>query len=432
MPQPDWSRTLLDPAAMRAHLAAALPGWHDAGGTLRLHQSRRRISRRTEEEGALYLGVAYEWAEPSTAPGCYLRAYSRGISAAVAASTGGIHLPALDAVAYPLPHDPTLRALPRFLDASGVAEALPAWAAALASPRIVRYEPESHCTARVALREAGGGSRVAYGKCYADERWRAQAALLLALWPHGETHHDAFAVARPLGAYAGFGALWTEARNGAPLRDALARRETEAARWIARVVRGLQRLQALPPLARTPLDPPALLVRSRKQAGKLARADATLRAGLDLLLERLTQTLPRTTAPVNVHGDFHVDQMLAGDDGRVVLFDFDNLALGDPAHDVADCASQLLCDERFDATQRGALARALVAGATDGFGRSLARTHLDWHLRALLLRKAYSFFVRHAVDWRARVAHALALAGCGLQALDDACGAAKPSTGATA
>ena len=42
---------------------------------------------------------------------------------------------------------------------------------------------------------------------------------------------------------------------------------------------------------------------------------------------------------------------------------------------------------------------------------------LDWHLRVLLLRKAYSFFVRHRPGWRLRTQRALALADLGLAAL---------------
>lgn len=416
MPQIDHSRLLLDASAVAPYLAEAIPAWRDAGpARLRVHQSRRRISRKTEEQGAPYLGVAYEWIGEGATPWCYLRAYSRGLSAGEAARTGGIHLPALDAVAYLLPNDPTLAALPRFLDRAGVDEALPREYSAPTAPRIVRYEPESHCTARFVLGDATGRLRAVYGKCYGDERWRAQARHLLALWPNGEIHVDAFAVARPLGAYAGFGAVWTEARDGIALRRELLGRD--AARWTARAVRGLQHLQAMPPLADTRLDAPALLARTDKQARKLLRADPSLRASIEPLLDRLARTQPEPTGLVNVHGDFHVDQMVCSGD-RVVLFDFDNLALGHPAHDIADFVSQLVTDATLAAPQRMALARGFIAGAGDAFGRGIERVDLDWHLRLLLVRKAYSFFVRHGVDWRQRAEQALGLAARGFEAFD--------------
>ena len=422
MPHPDLSRLLLDAPRIGAQLCRQIPAWRGLDAAqLVVQQSRRRISRKTEEAGAPYLGVTYGWTDAVPhAPWLYLRAHSRGTSLeAAAAGRGAIHLADLDAVAWLLPDEPALGALPRFLDTDTVAALLPGMGdAAMAHrsegrARIVRYEPESHCTARYVMRR-GGQVEVVYGKCHADDRWQTNAALLMTLWPYGQTHREAFTVARPLAGHAGLRALWQQGVEGVALRDALAGPHAQA--WLGHAVDALRHLQSVHDLSRTRLDAGQLYARTAKQAHKLQRADPELAALLQPLLVELSD-LPAASALVNVHGDFHVDQLLCSD-GRLVLFDFDNFALGHAAHDVADCASQLLIDPGFAPTQRRALARQFTALARDAFGRRLAVDELHWHLRVLLLRKAYSCFVRHPPDWAERAREAIGFAQQGLAVLD--------------
>lgn len=422
MPHPDFSRLLLDAPRIGAQLCEQVPAWRGRDPAhLVVHQSRRRISRKTEEAGAPYLGVAYGWTDAAPdAPWLYLRAHSRGTSAAAAADSGALHLDELDAVAWLLPHDPALGALPRFLDADTVAALLPGSGVVTLAPRsegrarIVRYEPESHCTARYVIHQ-GGEAETIYGKCHADERWRANAALLMSLWPYGQTHREAFEVARPLGGHAGLRALWQQGAEGRALREVLA--GAEATLWLGRAVNGLQQLQSIHGLSHARLDAGALFARTTKQAHKLQRAEPALAVALQPLLAELAR-LPADGVLVNVHGDFHVDQLLCREQ-RLVLFDFDNFAIGQAAHDVADFASQLLIDTGFAPERRRVLARQFTALAREAFGRRLEVDALHWHLRVLLLRKAYSCFVRHAPDWAERAQEAIALAQRGLAALED-------------
>ncbi|MFO1219228.1 MAG: aminoglycoside phosphotransferase family protein [Burkholderiaceae bacterium] len=419
MPTPDHSALLLDAPRIGEQLVQWIPAWRGCDpARLVLHQSRRRISRKTEEAGAPYLGVAYAWADESMrAPWLYLRAHSRGTSAAAAREHGALHLPSIDAVAWLLPHDPALKALPQMLDGDATArgvvgEPFAPGRGAEWHAGIVRYEPESHCTVRFTARGAPELPAI-YGKCHADARWKVNARHLRALWSYGESHSDAFAVARPLAASAELQALWQQGVAGTPLREALA--DDDAERRLAQLVRGLQGLQAMAPLATDRLDPAVLLARTRKQASKLVRAEPALAPSLVRVMTAL-ERLPLATTSVNVHGDFHIDQLLVSG-SRLVLFDFDNLALGHPAHDVADCASQLLTDSGLAESRRRWLARHLIDVARDAFDRCCVEADLQWHLRALLLRKAYSFFVRHRAGWITQAREAIALAEQGLQAV---------------
>lgn len=420
---PRW----LDAGFLAPRLHAALPGCAGsqlAGATL--HQSRRRLSRKTEEQGApfLDLGVALQIVQADGTPDtrwCHLQVCSRGHSAALAREGGGTHLPELDAVLWPMEGDTALDQLPAFLDPAQAHAAVARWcdgplAAGATPPRVqvVRYEPRTHVVARFELPRLRR-PRAVWGKAYAGDTWQAVARRLIVLWPYGQQQDAAFRIARPAGASAALRTVWQDEVLADPLRDSLATPAGPA--LLAQTAEALGRLQAMPLLSSQLLGPAQLLARATKQARKLAMADASLAAALGTLVQQLAAGLPAPAAPCNVHGDFHVDQLRVIE-GRLVLFDLDEFAVGHAAHDIADFASQLLTDDALAPALRTGLASGFVSDAVAASPHRVAADDLDWHLRALLLRKAYSFFVRHRSGWPQRVRHALALAAGGLAALD--------------
>lgn len=419
---------LLDTTTVGAHLQAALPAARGARlvGT-HLHQSRRRISRKTAAHAAPWFDLTYAL-DLQCGDGahrtlwCHLQACSGGLAGRLAddggRAAGAIHLPALDALLWPLAADPALTQLGDFLDGTQVQAAVArgcdgtAVGPVPAAATLVRYEARTHAVARIELPQPGR-PRAVWGKAYAGEQWRAVAQRLLLLWPCGEQQRAAFAVARPVGASAALRSVWQDEVDGAPARAALA--TACATSLLDRVAESLARLQALPLLSSTSLAPTVLLERATKQAHKLTLATPAWGEALQALLKHLASTCPAAGAPCNVHGDFHVDQLRVAED-RLVLFDFDEFAVGDPAHDVADFASQLLTDATLPDALRRRLARHFVAAAP----RAATPASLDWHLRVLLLRKAYSFFVRHRAGWRDATWHALGLAALGAECLQPA------------
>lgn len=416
----DRSRVLLDAGAMAPLLHRVLP---EAVGTrcvgARLHQSRRRVSRKTEQSLAPYLDAAYEvdvqGPDGPRTLWCSLQGCSGGQAATLAHDGGGLHVPALDAVVWPLLADPALPQLAPFLDAAQVQAMLspPDAATGGCSVQVRRYEPRSHVVARFELTLLGRRQAL-WAKAHAGAVSLQVANRLRVLWPVGQARPDAFALARPLAGSAALGAVWQAEVAGTPMRQVLDGDGAEP--WLGRVGVALAHLQDLPLLGDERLDPAALLARGAKQARKLQRADPALQGALAPLVARLAQQLPDTERLVNAHGDFHVDQLMVAE-GRLHLFDLDTFAQAHAAHDIADFASQLLTDDECPAPLRARQAASWVDAAVRASRSPVPTADLDWHLRVLLLRKAYSCFVRHRPHWPQRVRQALGLAALGLQAL---------------
>ncbi|NMG75573.1 hypothetical protein [Aromatoleum diolicum] len=450
----DISRLLTDEVAMTGLLQRGLPGFRD--GLARIEgcsvtQSRRRISRRTREQGAPYLGVCYALAVRDTLTGrlgsqsLYAKAYSRGASLdayraawpqhCIVPRFGEpvMHLPEFDMVVWSLPNDPAMAQLPAFLDPVGVRAHLPlarifaaeaaasgaSEAAQVEAVHIVRHEPEEHCTARFSLRY--GDERAAiYGKSYRGEEWRDARDCLAALWRQGGADPQAFIVGRPLGACPILHAVWQREVTGVALAGELAGPAADALLHTLAVA--LSRLHAGGPLQGRAEPLGETLDTARKWRKKLLQAEPRFAAPLDHILARLEaqeDAPPPRMRPI--HGDFHVDQMLWCD-GRIALFDYDNFALGAPARDVADFVSQLLCREGEVGEGAGiadwpAIAVRFITHYRAANGGAPDDRELDWYLRLMLLRKAYSFFVRHRAGWPGRVRRALADAEAGLAAL---------------
>ncbi len=425
---------LLDAHAMGDVFQRELAGYEGVlVRSCQIHQTRYRISRKTQELGAPYLGVVYVLDLHKRDSGklvsqwLYAKAYTRDASAAelprakIAAQTRPcvglplIHLARLDALVWALPNDPAMPHLAQFLGPDAVCQHLHprAWARDIrpASSQIVRYEPEEHCTARFAF-QAQGQQRVCYGKTYADATWQVVEQRMGTLYRLSEQDPAAFAIGQPLGSSSRLQAVWQEEMQGEALRAALCGHDS--VRWIRRVAHALARLHAMPLFGDAPLTPTALLERALKQRNKLVRADASLAPAFDAVLELLQQEAPTDTRRVPLHGDFHVDQMLCTDT-RVALFDLDNFAEGSPAHDVADFISHLLLDPAFKPERARALVQSFVACYLAQANQPLPE--LDWYLRLLYLRKAYSLFVRQRIGWRDRVMHACQLAARGLQGM---------------
>lgn len=441
---------LLDAQAMGDVFQCELAGYEQVlVRSCQIHQTRRSISRKTQELGAPYLGVVYALDLQQRDSGelmsqwLYAKAYTRNTSTAeltkalaAAQAKPGVglplsHLAGLDTLVWALPNDPAMPQLAQFLDADAVRPHLPPYrhqqadgwvqgcAHGLAQDRplpavqIVRYEPEEQCTARYAF-EVQGKQRACYGKTYADASWQDVERRMCALFRQSSNDSISFAIAQPLGSSHTLQAVWQDELPGVPLREALAGHDGE--HWVRCVAQALARLHAMVPFGDAWLTPHALQERARKQCSKLVCADASLAPALDRVLEVLQQEFPTGTTRVPIHGDFHVDQMHCAD-GRIALFDYDNFAEGSPAHDVADFISHLLFDVAFKPERAMALVQRFVACYRAQAKEPLRLPELDWYLRLLFLRKAYRLFVRHRSDWRERVIHACTLAASGLQSL---------------
>ena len=118
-----------------------------------------------------------------------------------------------------------------------------------------------------------------------------------------------------------------------------------------------------------------------------------LRPRVEALLGRLRRELPSELTPVPAHGDFHVDQLLVGDEVAVV--DFDQMCLAAPALDLATYAADVVRGRDCDLAAVDEVLDGLLAGYG---GRPDA---LGWHLSAAILWRVAHPFLRDPVGGRA-------------------------------
>ncbi len=154
-------------------------------------------------------------------------------------------------------------------------------------------------------------------------------------------------------------------------------------------------LQAAPIGGLPPAPPERHLAAAARKADLAATVLPGLRPRVEALLERLGRELPSGLAPVPAHGDFHVDQLLIGDD--IAVIDFDQMSVAAPALDIASYAADVVRGRDGDL----AAVAEVVDGLLDGYGgRPQA---LDWYLAAAILARVAHAFHRQFTGWPERV-----------------------------
>ena len=428
-----FANLLTEPERMRSVFQRELQPF-DAGrweiSRCEVRQARRRISRRTETGDQPYLDICYRLEAQDRETGeradrwLYGKAYHAHASAQAyhrARVLAGedtpwgppvAHLPGLDLVLWTLPNDPTLSHLVVFLDARRVSWQLSA-ASGEAPTRsqvqrvsINRLEPEEHCTARFEM-APGSAWPALYGKCYADDRWRLAWRCMNYLHAQGEADESAFALPRPVAGSEVLKAYWQAECNGVPLDE-----QSLDLATVRRIGRALARLHHDGPRTERRITPAHLLEQAHKWRKKLVQAHAIEPVMFDALLAQLQVSHPvERDAPI--HGDFHIRQLLRGADGRIHLFDYDGFACGSPCFDVAHFVSQWMT-ARADGLIDPQPAVEFVHAWREAWGPTIGEAELDWYLRMMFLRKAYSFFVHQGTDWVERADLAIAHAQLGL------------------
>ena len=301
--------------------------------------------------------------------------------------------PELGALVTWLPFDPKLPALAE--DRAGLEERLGLRLGA--EPELVGYKPR----ARAVLRANG-----LVLKAYGAERQFAAALTGLRAAGKGPLHTGTLAGAVP------------ELRLTA--QRAVEGRRPESAEEVAEVAGGLvAALQASgaaawgrpegPRAAQPPLSrcrrPSASSPPPRARPSSWPPSCPHLRPRVAALLARLAPSDRCRGTPVPVHGDFHVDQLLVGDEVAVV--DFDQACLAAPALDLATYAADVVRGRDGDLDAVAAVLDALL----DGYGDR--PQDLGWHLRAAILGRVAHPFHRQLPAWPDRVDADAARRGAG-------------------
>jgi aminoglycoside phosphotransferase (APT) family kinase protein len=318
------------------------------------------------------------------------------------------HLPELGLVGWRFPADPVLLQLAELMDVERAGRLIPGHTpSALEAIEVVNYRPEIRCTARYRLRASDSGKESAvYGKVYTDDRGQTIFRHLTAVREQSASA-AAFSIPEPLGYDAALRVLWLESLAGKPLKDGLFGAAAEFPE--DRLAEGLAAFHAvhLPGLdAVTAAD---LLQEWEKKARKLSHAYGDLGDSLASLLAELRQAQPENGRMGLIHGDFHVEQLALREGGQLALFDFDELACGDPLQDLANfCADLYSHSSNREAVDRRVA--ALVAAYGRAAGSALEPGRFIWHWRGQLLTRAYRAHIQQKTDTRRQVSRFIALA----------------------
>jgi ATP-binding cassette, subfamily B, bacterial len=277
---------------------------------------------------------------------------------------------AADARVSWLPDDPRLPAL-----AADPAELARRLAIAVpGAPELLGYKPH----ARAVLRSNGHVLK-AYGSA---ARFEAALAGLCA----------ASAGPVPTGTFAG-----ASPQLRMTAQRAVAGRRPESAAEVAEAAGALAAALQRMPAAGLPAAPPERVLRSAVRKGELVAAVLPgLRERVEALTARLAREAPSGVPLVPAHGDFHVDQLIAGD-GAIAVVDFDGLCVSAPALDAATYAADVVRGRAADAVAVGEVLERFLAG----FGERPAA--LDWYLAVAMLARVAHPFQRQLDGWPERV-----------------------------
>ncbi|MEW5989593.1 MAG: phosphotransferase, partial [Chloroflexota bacterium] len=235
----------------------------------------------------------------------------------------------------------------------------PAWkkefepAPAVTNITVLKYKPGRRCVLAYQLpgRSRNGqpaASRPVIGKVFRDERGERLLALQEFLWRDGfgPQAADKIYVPRPLAYVPEMRMLVQEQAAGATLNQLV--EDPGLPKLVRRSAEGLAKLHNTPAPAPAgfPLDAYTLaservnLDRFTADLATMRPADAAAVARLRDALQAWATQLPDPPALTPVHRDFYYSQVLF-DEARLTLIDFDLLALGDPALDVANFTAHL-------------------------------------------------------------------------------------------
>ena len=323
------------------------------------------------------------------------------------------HVEELDMLVWAWPNDPALPQLAALTSASRLPGHLPEAVLGLrgtiASIQVLRYEPERRATLRCTLNGAVASEThcVVYGKTFGDEE-AAQTLLqrFQYFWELAQIDVAAPWVAQPLGWDRATRTLWQASASGQPLMAAA--NSVDAGADFERIGRALAKLHLAALPAASIRSTTYWLGELQLRVQKLSRAVPGLEArvrDLATTLEAATLRLPRARQTL-IHGDFHPEQVWLNE-GRVVFFDFDEFALGNPMEDLAEFIVKLqhlgASPERCK-RQVEALTEAYRAAAPRYFNAQW----LQWHRSMQTLLQASRAFIYQEVGWQTLVEARLA------------------------
>lgn len=310
------------------------------------------------------------------------------------------HLAEHHLVVWLFPEDPRLPALPDLLASPLAPRVVPAAVGAALGPRsglcvtVVRYQPEASATLRVGA-QAGGPT--VFAKHLGAGSVEAVGARHRALWSMTGPGQP-LRVAEPLAVDPVRRVLWTRGVPGPTLTDAVPPRELAGATGPTGALLAALHGSATGPLPPTSVD--GLLTEMRKKSGKLAHAHPAVEPIVSDLLAAAAKRRGDVARErvCTLHGDFHLDQLVASADGPV-LVDLDTMAHGPPEVDLAE----FLVDLALRAVPDGvaeAVADQLLSSYSAAAGTGVDAAMLAVCADAEFVNRCYRHLRRHTSGWQ--------------------------------
>jgi Ser/Thr protein kinase RdoA (MazF antagonist) len=398
---PDINRaidTCLDPEALCPHLQTAL-ALHGLIEAVRITKAHRSASLH-RDPNPLKFCVEADLRGGETLK-LYGKVYRAGASAQAAQGSDALHVPELDLLLWLWPSDPGLSQLAHLLEP---AVAQPFWGASAADVQIPRYEPERRAT----LRYTHADGRVLYAKTFCDTRGQTVHRRFAWMWERSQQDADAPLVARPLQCSVDGRTLWQEAAQGTPLLQLPIGAQVSAqpnGDWVLPLAHAIATVHAAPlALAGpSPRDCEHWRAEVHRRRNKISRVRPELTELADATANAIVHAaahLPAHT-PTLIHGDFHPDQVWF-DGRRIVLFDFDEFALGDPMEDLAEFIVKLP-DGGTSSHTNAQLVALWLGGYAQIAPQHFCRQRLRWHMAVQQLLQSTRAFIFQIDDWRGEV-----------------------------
>jgi thiamine kinase-like enzyme len=260
---------------------------------------------------------------------------------------------------------------------------------------VIRYKPEVRCTIRYHLRRKGPGTPetvTLYGKTYATHKGQEIYGHIESLWRQSRAGPHHFTVAQPLGYDEALQLVWQEALPGLPLSNVLSSANYD--HFLRLAARGLANLHQSALVLPSRITTSDLLAEIGPSVTELMVALPEFKERLQLLLAYLERHEPGLTPYPDrlIHRDFHIKQLLVHEDNSTLaIFDFDDLATGDPCQDIAFFLVDLHC-RAFDPHLVALMAATFCQAYQSSIDRALPADRLKWHLRLQFLAKAHWYY----------------------------------------
>jgi hypothetical protein len=396
----------LDPSLLQSLLQRELARRHGPGRVdhLRISRVRRNTSRRRNPHPMTFC-VDMDWCTDGEAPKAWLlygKVFRDGASARAQVAGSPLHLPELDLLFWPWPQDPGLPQLSTLLQ-PGCANAW--WDGCASQVQLLHYTPESRASLRYADARDPAQPQHLFAKTFAGEQGAAIHRRFVHFWEQSRLRPDAPLVAEPLGYDAATHTVWQAEVRGMPLVQVIAHGTSAA--WVSQVAAAMAVVHRAPVVLadgqRRGLD--HWLAELPRRVSKVTRAAPILATTVDAAVAQLiqaSQALPGFE-PTLIHGDCHPDQFMMAD-RRVVVFDFDEFALGDPMEDLAAFLVKL------DPVARRRWGEALARAYEEWAPALFDGQRLRWYEALQHVLQACRAFTFQVPGWRESMARQLQLA----------------------